>query len=59
MTGGRVGAKEEREGKKKKEESNLLITGRIVSFLNQISRDLTTYDRKDTNYNYLKNFFFN
>lgn len=57
--GVRVGAKEEREGKKKKEESNLLITGRIVSFLNQISRDLTTYDRKDTNYNYLKNFFFN
>lgn len=57
--GGRVGAKEEREGKKKKEESNLLITGRIVSFLNQISRDLTASDRKDTNYNYLKNFFFN
>ena len=33
---------------KEKKNSNLLVAARFVSFLNQTSKDLVTYDLKDT-----------
>lgn len=43
---------------RRKKNSNLLVAARFVSFLNQTSKDLVTYDLKDTKWQLLEEFLF-
>lgn len=41
---------------RREKNSNLLVAARFVSFLNQTSKDLVTYDLKDTKWQLLEEF---
>lgn len=43
---------------RREKNSNLLVAARFVSFLNQTSKDLVTYDLKDTKWQLLEEFLF-